>query len=197
MHFDLVIPTYRRPRLLERLLRSIDQYDVPLALRSVIVVENGSKSGAEAVCEAEFARIAPEYVFTATAGLSNARNIGMAHGKAPILLFLDDDTRVFPNTLMAYARAFEQKGHMAFYGGPLKPDFECEPSSSVAHLLPWSVMGFSLGKENREVKDAVFSAATLQWEEHCWMTWVALIPLGPLESLPAEWAKKHDCNKRC
>jgi glucosyl-dolichyl phosphate glucuronosyltransferase len=62
------------------------------------------------------------YVTLDQANLSRARNAGVAHARADVLIFSDDDVEVSPEWLRAYADAFEVcGGKPAVVGGRLDP----------------------------------------------------------------------------
>ena len=90
---SIVIPTFRRPLELRRLLSSV-QYD--LGIRNavaIIVVDNDSNQTALPVIEEFRERLhAPiEYHLVDEPGVSNVRNAGMKAVNSRFVLFLDDD----------------------------------------------------------------------------------------------------------
>lgn len=153
MNFSIVIPTYKRPDLLRKILSFIEDGEIPASLTEIVVVENGGRAGAEEVCREYAARLPISYVYEAAPGLSNARNVGARHCSGDLLLFFDDDIRVCPETLTAYASAFQKDGISAFYGGPLTPDYEIPPEEWIKEFLPPSSRGFSLGTEEQTIPE--------------------------------------------
>jgi hypothetical protein len=153
MNLSIVIPTFQRPDLLHRILSSIEHAERPACLSEIVVVENGGHAGADDVCRDFSSRLPITYIYEAAPGLSNARNIGAKHCSGDILLFFDDDIRVCPETLTAYASAFERHGKSAFYGGPLTPDYETQPKEWLTEFLPPSARGFSLGTEEKIIPE--------------------------------------------
>jgi glycosyltransferase involved in cell wall biosynthesis len=143
--FDIVIPSYGRPATLIGTLEAIRGDRSPRNLQKLIVVENGGRWGVEEICE-QFATSLPiNFLHSELANLSNARNIGIAHSRADIVLFLDNDVRVIPGALEAYARAFDEFGQSCFYGGSLYPEYETPPPDWLKVFLPSSVRGHDLG----------------------------------------------------
>ena len=153
MNLSIVIPTFQRPDLLRRILSSIETAERPACLAEIVVVENGGRAGADDVCTEFSARLPIAYIYEAAPGLSNARNIGAGHCSGDMLLFFDDDIRVCPETLTAYATAFQRHGKSAFYGGPLIPDYETQPEEWLTEFLPPSSRGFSLGEDERVIPE--------------------------------------------
>ena len=153
MKFSVIIPTYKRPDLLHRILSSIEKAEKPANLVEIIVVENGGRAGAEKVCAQFKARLPVTYVFAEQAGVGAARNIGASHCVGDILLFFDDDIRLCEGTLTAYDAAFTRHGDSAFFGGPLTPDYETPPKEWLISFLPPSARGWSLGPEQVTIEE--------------------------------------------
>jgi glycosyltransferase involved in cell wall biosynthesis len=93
---SVVIPTYRRPDLLERCLRALCAQDVEAGAFEVIVCDDGCEARvAQRVAElaAEFPHIALRYVAVLdTQGPAGARNAGARLARGAIIAFTDDDT---------------------------------------------------------------------------------------------------------
>lgn len=154
--FDIIIPTYSRPDLLERTLKNISDAVRPAGLKTIYVVENGPKAGAQDVCATYELLLPLTYIYEQSPGLSNARNIGAMHATSPILLFIDDDIRVMAESLTSYNDAFQRHGATCFYGGPLLADYERPPEPFLIEFLPWSAKGHSLGDQEVIVDEALF-----------------------------------------
>ena len=161
----VVIPTHGRPTLLGRTLRSVAACDRPDSLAEVVVVENGSRDGAEAVVAEVAAGTADgpggplpcRYAHRARANKSDALN-AVARDLADrgrgrdLLVFLDDDVRLAPATLTAYAAAHaaaeageDANGGGAFFCGPMGVDYEIggDPPAAAVPLLPPSAVGWA------------------------------------------------------
>jgi len=95
---SIVIPTYKRPDSLARLLRSI-LVDLDGREDTVIIVaDNDSARSAEPTVR-DMARdcdVPIQYTLAPEPGVSNARNAGMALVTSRYVLFLDDDMEVVP-----------------------------------------------------------------------------------------------------
>lgn len=148
----IIICTYMRAALLERTLLSLT--DVRgIGQAETIVVDNGSPDETEAVVE-RCARLLQDtvsirYVYEPDQGLSIARNTGLAHARAPIVAFLDDDAVPLPGWLMALRRAFSEHPEAGAVGGPIMPEFETErPDWLVGRMeLPYTIV--DLGRQKR------------------------------------------------
>ena len=186
----IVVPTYKRPELLERTLRALSVCEWPPLFRGIWVVENRPQCGADQVCTRFSDKLPVHYVFEPTPGLSNARNVGVRESEGDIVLFLDDDVRPQPGALTAYARAFQNYGGKAFYGGPVYADYEVEPPDWLTPYLPMSAFGFTLGPEDRDIDEASSSVATMPSRARHWLRATTIFQQRNRE---ADWARRCVC----
>jgi glucosyl-dolichyl phosphate glucuronosyltransferase len=121
----VLIPTYRRPHFLIRVLESVAAQECDNATFQVIVVDNNSKDETMMVCE-RFAQSHPSIQFAAISetrqGLSQARNRGLAEAAGKIICILDDDAAPVPTWLAAVLQAFTDE-EVGAAGGPMIPDY--------------------------------------------------------------------------
>lgn len=106
-----IIPTQRRPELLERALRSIVAQEVAAA--EVVVVNDGPAADADAVGAAVSRSGCEQALVTAnfrTHGPSGARNAGAARASGEWLAFLDDDDEWLPAYLRVVLECVETQG---------------------------------------------------------------------------------------
>jgi glycosyltransferase involved in cell wall biosynthesis len=89
----LVIPTFRRPDGLTRVLRAVALQDDPGVPWDVVVVDNDDPPGAEATFAAAAADLAvpARLVREAHRGASPTRNRGVVEATGDVVVFLDDD----------------------------------------------------------------------------------------------------------
>ncbi|ARP89497.1 glycosyl transferase family 2 [Bordetella genomosp. 9] len=93
---SVVVPTYRRPDLLERCLGALLRQTLPAQEYEIIVCDDGPSDAARDVVR----RMTPaadgpavHYLpVTGTQGPAGARNAGWRHARAPLIAFTDDDT---------------------------------------------------------------------------------------------------------
>jgi glycosyltransferase involved in cell wall biosynthesis len=102
---SVIIPAYNYVQFLERAVRSAfaQQYR-PI---EVIVVDDGSTDGTPTLCsqlQAEFSEL--RYIRQANAGLSAARNTGIASATLPFVAFLDADDEWLPDMLATVMAGF-------------------------------------------------------------------------------------------
>jgi glycosyltransferase involved in cell wall biosynthesis len=138
----VLIPTHERPELLERTLESLAQCTQPKEYDGAIVIENGSKAGAEAIVGTYQDALQARYMYVPRGNKSHALNEALTEIENGLTIFFDDDVRVHRGILQAYARAAADiKGKM-FFGGPTRVDYEGEPPEWLAEYLPASATGW-------------------------------------------------------
>lgn len=122
---SVVICTWNRRDDLVRTLQSIAGCVANSLERcEIIVVDNNSSDGtANAVRELTNGDFPIVLVHEPRAGLSNARNRGVASARAPWVLFLDDDVNVTPDFIERYLFALNRYDDCGYFGGPVIPYF--------------------------------------------------------------------------
>lgn len=155
MTYDIVVAHYGDVNVLKKMLEALNQIEKSAALQNIIVVENGVQSGAEALCN-KLTNLPLHYLYTPTAGLSQARNLGIQSSDAQFIIFLDNDMGFSSDYLTAYEQAFADYGQDYFYGGPVTPSYEVKPESWKLDFVPPSVKGFNLGDKTYPVKESLF-----------------------------------------
>ena len=95
MIISVVIPTYNRRDLLKRALVSV--FSQSLLPSEIIVIDDGSTDGTELMIATEFATV--RYYHQENAGVSSARNVGIAQASGDWLAFLDADDEWLPDKL--------------------------------------------------------------------------------------------------
>ena len=156
---SVVIPTYKRPDLLDKLLTSIYKADRPASIIEIIVVENGGEYGADLICRKWQEKLPLQYCFEPEASVSNARNTGTKLANGEVLLFFDDDIRCDENIFISYDKAIQRHGDKYFYGGCLNIDYETKPAEWLLKFLPNSVKGMHLYDQETVIKEGLFLGA--------------------------------------
>lgn len=141
---SIVIPTCERGPLLARTLASLSECKFPAALHRVVIVENGGRGTARDVVNAFADRLPVLYEHVASPNKSRALNHVLYRSGDELMIFFDDDVRVLPTTLAAYATAAERRVS-GFWGGRCCVDYEQEPPAWIKRYLPPSAIGWSLG----------------------------------------------------
>lgn len=139
----VLIATRERPELLCRTLSSLGECRLPEGYRETIVIENGTRAGAEAVVAAAPSHLRARYLFEPRGNKSAALNVGLERVSDDALVFFtDDDVRLHPGVLEAYAAASAGTAGGVYYGGPVEPDYEERPPDYLMHFLPPSARGW-------------------------------------------------------
>lgn len=153
MHISVILCTKDNADRLRVTLEAFRQCAVPANCRwELIVVANACRDNTVSVAECFSGELPIRVITEPTPGLSRARNAGISNSLGEFLLFCDDD--IFPSVqwIASYFHAVTMCGDTAFYGGPVLSVFESEPvSTQLLRIAPWSVRGFDLGPNEREL----------------------------------------------
>lgn len=122
---SVVICTRNRAEQLRRVLESAASIESPQGVSwETLVVDNGSSDHTADVVQSFARRLPIRRVSEPKAGLSNARNRGVAEACGDYICWTDDDVLIDPNWLVAYTEAFERHPDAAYFGGPIELRFE-------------------------------------------------------------------------
>lgn len=126
IRLSLIIPTHNRSERLIAALESVIRQDLPAADWECVVVSNNSTDDTVA----RFGDFAARYpglnlriVTEDGPGVSYARNRGIADTSAPLLVFIDDDERINPGFLRAYADFFDAHPDAVVAGGRIIAEY--------------------------------------------------------------------------
>ena len=126
IRLSLIIPTHNRSERLIAALESVIRQDLPAADWECVVVSNNSTDDTVA----RFGDFAARYpglnlrlVTEDGPGVSYARNRGIAETSAPLLVFIDDDERINPGCLRAYADFFDAHPDAVVAGGRIIAEY--------------------------------------------------------------------------
>lgn len=102
---SVVVPTFKRPDLLQRCLEALLAQDFNPAAYEVIVVDDAASPETEALVQARAALSAPSLRYLAVTGSRHgpaaARNRGWQAARGSIIAFTDDDCLPEPGWLQA------------------------------------------------------------------------------------------------
>lgn len=101
---SVIIPTYNRKDWLVDTLQSLAEQTLPASCFEVVVVDDGSVDGTDAVQNRSFP-FRLHYIHQTNQGDAQARNVGAQWSKSDILVFLDDDIVVAANYLCTLVMA--------------------------------------------------------------------------------------------
>ena len=121
----VLICTRNRAAQLQNVLDSACRLVVPLGVRwELLLVDNGSSDNTAEVALGFRPRLPIRVVREDAAGLSHARNRGVAEARGTYICWTDDDVLIDPNWLSAYAAAFARHPDAAVFGGEIIPVLE-------------------------------------------------------------------------
>ncbi len=111
-HTTVVVPTFKRPDMLARCLRSCFDFTLPRGLGvDVVVVDNSPEAEARAqvrALAAEAGGLKIRYAHEAVPGISAARNRGLSMCEGEYVAFLDDDEEATPDWIAQLHEARER-----------------------------------------------------------------------------------------
>ena len=126
IRLSLIIPTHNRSERLIAALESVIRQDLPAADWECVVVSNNSTDDTVARFgdfAARYAGLNLRLVTEDGPGVSYARNRGIAETSAPLLVFIDDDERINPGFLRAYADFFDAHPDAVVAGGRIIAEY--------------------------------------------------------------------------
>jgi len=128
LDITVLICTRNRAGQLRNVLESAAGMDVPQGLRwELLLVDNGSSDNTAEVAMGFRPRLPIRVVREDSAGLSHARNRGVAEARGDYICWTDDDVLIDRAWLATYAAAFARHPEAAVFGGQIIPVLE-EPT---------------------------------------------------------------------
>jgi glycosyltransferase involved in cell wall biosynthesis len=122
---SVIICTRNRAAPLDRTLVSMEMMGpMPGIAWELIVVDNGSTDGTQKTLECHRRLLPLKAVYHGEKGLSRARNRGVEEASGNWIVWTDDDVRVDPHWLQAYAQSFKDYPEAVVFGGPIEPELE-------------------------------------------------------------------------
>ena len=112
---SVIIPTYNRRDSLLRTLDSLKQQSFPMDRFMVILVDDGSTDDTQTIASQQFP-FTVRYLQQKNQGATAARNYGATISQSEILVFIDDDITISPQTLAALAEKFGEKTNVLVMG---------------------------------------------------------------------------------
>ncbi len=125
LNFSVIVTTYNRERLLAACLDSVLNQDYPPDGYEIVVVDDGSRDGtAKLVRSLDGIR----YLYQENRGWAAARNLGIAHSRGEVLVFIDDDCLAAPHWLRRYEEAYARHPEVGGVAGRVS----CGPQTNLA-----------------------------------------------------------------
>jgi glycosyltransferase involved in cell wall biosynthesis len=142
MKTTVLIPTHGRPTLLEETLVSLAACALPESYHELVVIENGSRAGAEQIVESLPSRLHARYMHDSWGNKSNALNKAIETIDSGLVVFFDDDVEIHPDTLVSYSMTAQEYGPGHFYGGDVRVDRDGRFPDGFANQFPASTTGY-------------------------------------------------------
>ena len=120
----------------------------------ILIVDNGSGPEHAAILRGLVRDSGPpvRYVREANVGESSARNCAIAHARADLLAFLDDDAVASPEWLGALVAAFAAEPRLGAAGGPVDLRYESPPPAWIDDRLRPYLSAFDGGPRPRVLR---------------------------------------------
>ena len=136
MKYSFIIPVYNRPDEVDELLESLThQHNRDF---EVLIVEDGSQTPCEAVCQKYADRLSLRYFAKANSGPGQSRNYGAERAEGDYLIVLDSDVVVPEGYLDAVEAELANQEADAFGG----PDAAHESFTDVQKAISYSMTSF-------------------------------------------------------
>jgi GT2 family glycosyltransferase len=148
----IVVVTHNRPQGLQAVLDDLAASKEPHLIKELLVIENGDPvCGSERVYQNTKMPFPTFYFCQTSPKKSKALNFALAWTTCRLIVFLDDDVRVPPQTISAYIDAARHYGPGHHFAGPIIPDVAVQPPAWLISHLPLSARGFDLGESEVDI----------------------------------------------
>jgi len=117
--FSVVVPTYNRLGVLQRVIAGLEQQAYPAEAYEVIVISDGSSDGTDAFLKSYDGTMRLRWLSQANKGPASARNAGVQEAAGEYIVFVDDDLVPEPRLLEEHARSHHEAGRDVVVLGPL------------------------------------------------------------------------------
>jgi succinoglycan biosynthesis protein ExoM len=175
-HVTILIPTFRRPDGLERLLRALPAAvaDAPRSIE-VIVADNDESCSAAAVFDRHASALPcpARYIHQPVPGISETRNALLAAApNADFVVFIDDDEEPRQGWVAALIEAAE-RFHADVVTGPIVYEFEETPSALVGSAPCFTTENRRTGSAvrwpstaNVLIRNSILEGTGIRFREH-------------------------------
>lgn len=138
IRLSVIMPCYNARATLPRALAALAQQDLAAETFEVLVVDDGSTDGSAEVAEAARSSFLLRVLRQANHGIAATRNLGAAHARGQVLLFVDPDVFARPSLLRAHLRHYTNGARRLAVQGPTVADPETltTPFMRITNLMP-------------------------------------------------------------
>lgn len=117
MKASIIIPTYNRSKILEKVLPAICRQDYPSSYE-IIIVDDGSTDNTSEIVKSLGLPPSCTYVKLEKSGAARARNEGIKRAKGETIIFIDSDLIVAPSFIKEHMR-LQEKNDKLIVRGPV------------------------------------------------------------------------------
>jgi len=179
---SVIIPTFKRPHLVKRAVRSALSQTLS-AIEVIVVVDGPDDETFEELNQFEDSRLRVN-VLPRNVGSGGARNVGIKEARGEWVAFLDDDDEWFPQKLEIQLRAAQKSRH-------IYPIISCRliaRRNGVDFILPRR-----FPNPNEPISEYLFCRRSLFWGEGLVQTSTILTKKELLQNHPfSESIKRHE-----
>lgn len=145
LSLSVVLTTYNRPELLEKVLAGFARQTAPRDEFEVVVVDDGTIPPVQAITDRFTGAINLKYRHQDNSGLAAARNAGILAAEGDVLLFSDDDDVPYPELVAEHLRSHREHpdetvavlGHLDWH-----PDLQVTPLMHYVTHVGGEYFGF-------------------------------------------------------
>ncbi|MGE0405719.1 MAG: glycosyltransferase [Candidatus Korobacteraceae bacterium] len=136
MDVSVIICTWNRASILDRVLEQMAKLEVPSNLRwELLVANNNSSDATDEVIAHHGSRLPVRGLLEPRQGKSFAANRAVNTAQGNLLIWADDDIFVRPDWIMQYVNAARSFPEASFFGGAIEVMFEAEPPQWIGRYL--------------------------------------------------------------
>ena len=123
---SIIICTYRRPDVIEAVVKSLIKQSLDPNKFEIIIVDNNSMDNTYDMVKPYIQYSSPKikYILEKKQGLSYARNTGVAFSQSDLVAFIDDDAIADPNWLADIVNVYLNYPEAVAVGGKIIPQWE-------------------------------------------------------------------------
>jgi len=158
-YISAIVCTYNREQYIGKCIDHLCKQSLHPSKYEIIIVDNNCTDSTQSICKTIIANH-PEhsihYFEEQNAGLSFARNRGIAESKYDVLAFIDDDAFAEPDYLKNILHAMNAFPEVLAAGGKVIPKFEKEKPAWLSHFLMPLVAAFDQGNQTKFLERNTF-----------------------------------------
>jgi hypothetical protein len=164
----VLMASHNRKQVLTECLEALARQLLPRGTFEVIVIDDGSEDGTQELFRDMELPIAMSFIEQENSGAASARNHGLPHVRSEFVLFINDDTILFPNTVRGHLEAHRELGvqKSIVLGTFEQPEEEC--AKTLTRMLESStcIFGYHEFEPGADVGGAHFYTCNLSLPIH-------------------------------